>query len=113
MKFKVAGVFSGYNEMSIEGVVLINWSNDNIEDLVEKCFDALKNKFVNIGELGVWNELGIKGVINETLGYYGCDEEGFNVVIREDNKWFNRLSNVENWTDNEYEEWKEFCNSIA
>lgn len=113
MRFKVVGVYSGYNEMSIDGVVLVNWSNSNIQTLVDECFIALKHKFIDNDELEVWNEFSSKGIINEDLGYYGCDEECFNVVIREDNSWYNRLSNYENWTDEEFEEWKEFCNSIA
>lgn len=114
MKFKIVEVYSGYNEMSIDGVVLVNWSNANIQTLVDECFIALKHKFCNNGETDIWEEFSAKGVISEDLGFYfGCDEEGFNLVIREDNNWYNRLSNYENWTDVENEEWREFCESIA
>ena len=55
-----------------------------------------------------------KGVISKDLGFYfGYDEEGFNLVISENNNWYNRLSNYENWTDVENNEWQEFCGSIA
>ena len=113
MKFKIVSIYSGYNEMSIDGVVLVNWSNDNIQTLVDECFIALKHKFIDNDEIDFWDEFSSKGVINERLGHYGCDEEGFNLVIREDDYWYNRLSNVENWTDKEFKEWKEFCNAIA
>ena len=113
MKFKVVGVYSGYNEMSIDGVVLIIWGKNDIEDLVNECFKALKHKFIDNDELEVWNEFSSKGVISEDIGYYGCDEEGFNLVIGQYNSWYDRLNNYKDWSDSEYEEWKEFCNSIA
>lgn len=113
MKFKVVSIYSGYNEMSINSDVVINWRDNNIENLIYELFRYLRIKFVDNDETDFWNEFSDKGVINEDLGYYGCDEEGFNLVIREDNNWYNRLSNYENWTDEEFKEWKEFCNSIA
>ena len=112
MKFKVVEVYSGYNEMSINGVVEIK-ERDDIKGLINELFEALKNKFCNNDETDCWEEFSDKGVINEDLGYYGCDEECFNLVIREDNNWYNRVSNYENWTDVENEEWREFCGSIA
>ena len=103
MKFKVVEVYSGYNEMSINGVVEIK-ERDNIDNLICELFFGLKDKF---------NEFSDKGVISEDLGFYSCDEEGFNLVISENDNWYNRLSNYENWTDDEYNEWREFCGSIA
>jgi len=113
MKFKIVSVYSGYNEMSINSDVVINWKDNNIENLINELFKCLRIKFVNNYETDFWNEFSDKGVINEELGFYGCAEEGFNLVIREDNNWYNRLSNYENWTDIENEEWREFCGSIA
>ena len=113
MKFKVVKVYSGYNEMSIDGVVLVNWRDNNIENLIYELFRYLRIKFVDNDETDFWNEFSDKGVINETLGYYGCDEEGFNLVIGQYNSWYDKLNNYKDWTDNEFEEWKEFCNSIA
>ena len=113
MKFKVVSIYSGYNEMSINSVFEVNWRNNNIKSLVRILFKSLKFKFCEYGHINFWNEFSDKGVINEELGFYGCAEEGFNLVIREDNNWYNRLSNYENWTDIENEEWREFCGSIA
>jgi hypothetical protein len=112
MKFKIVEVYSGYNEMSISGDVVIK-EREDIKGLINELFEGLKNKFVDNDETDFWNEFSDKGVINEELGFYGCAEEGFNLVIREDNNWYNRLSNYENWTDIENEEWREFCGSIA
>lgn len=113
MKFKVVEVYSGYNEMSISGDVVIKESDD-IKGLINELFEGLKNKFCNNGETDIWEEFSAKGVISEDLGFYfGCDEEGFNLVISENNNWYNRLSNYENWTDVENNEWREFCGSIA
>ena len=112
MKFKVVEVYSGYNEMSINGVVEIK-ERDNIKGLINELFEALKNKFCNNDETDCWEEFSNKGVISEDIGFYGCDEEGFNLVIGENDNWYNRLSNYENWTDVENNEWREFCVSIA
>jgi len=112
MKFKVVEVYSGYNEMSINGVVEIK-ERDNIKGLINELFEALKNKFCNNDETDCWEEFSDKGVISEDIGFYGCDEEGFNLVISENDNWYNRLCNYENWTDDEYNEWREFCGSIA
>jgi hypothetical protein len=112
MKFKVVEVYSGYNEMSINGVVEIK-ERDNIKGLINELFEALKNKFCNNDETDCWNEFSDKGVISEDIGFYGCGEEEFNLVISENDNWYNRLSNYENWTDVENNEWREFCVSIA
>jgi len=113
MKFKVVKVYSGYNEMSIISDVVINWRDNNIENLINELFKGLRIKFCDNGKTDFWNEFSDKGVISEDIGFYSCDEEGFNLVISENDNWYNRLSNHENWTDVEYNEWQEFCGGIA
>ena len=114
MKFKVVEVYSGYNEMSVISDDVIIKERDDIKGLINELFEDLKKSFCNNGETDIWEEFSDKGVISEDLGFYfGSDEEGFNLVISENNNWYNRLSNYENWTDVENNEWQEFCGSIA
>lgn len=111
MKYKVVEVYSGYNEMSISNGIKIKESND-IKSLIDVLFEELKDKICNDGGDDFWNEFSSKGIVNKDLGYYGCDEEGFNLVIGEDNNWYNRLDNYNDWSDKEYDEWRKFCGSI-
>ena len=111
MKYKVVEVYSGYNEMSINSVELKE-SND-IKSLINVLFEELKDKICNSSGEDMWNEFSDKDICNKDLGYYGCDEEGFYLVIGEDNNWFNILDNYENWSDEVNNEWIEFCGSIC
>ena len=112
MKYKVIEVYSGYNEMSINSDIKIKESND-IKSLIDVLFEELRDKICNDNGDDFWNEFSIKNIVNKDLGYYGCDEEGFNLVIGEDNNWYNRLDNYNNWSDEEYDEWRMFCGSMC
>lgn len=112
MKYKVIEVYSGYNEMSINSDIKIKESND-IKSLIDVLFEELRDKICNDNGDDFWNEFNVKEICNNDLGYYGCDEEGFNLVIGEDNNWYNRLDNYNNWSDEEYDEWRMFCGSMC
>lgn len=111
MKFKVIEVYSGYNEMSISNGIKIKESND-IESLINVLFEELRDKICNDNGSDYWNEFSVRNVLNKDVGYYGCDEEGFMLVIREDNNWYNKLDNYNDWSDEEYNEWRKFCGNI-
>lgn len=112
MKYKVIEVYSGYNEMSINSDIKIKESND-IKSLIDVLFEELRDKICNDNGDDFWNEFSVKEICNKDLGYYGCDEEGFNLVIGEDNNWYNRLDNYKDWSDEEYNDWRMFCGSIC
>ena len=114
MKFKVVEVYSGYNEMSINGDIEIKES-DNIKVLINVLFEELRDKICNNSSSGedYVEEFSEKDICNKDLGYYSCDEEGFNLVIGEDNNWFNRLDSYKDWSIEEFNEWREFCGSIG
>ena len=112
MKYKVIEVYSGYNEMSVNSDIITKECND-IKTLIDVLFEELRDIICNDdGGDDFWNEFSSKGIVNKDLGYYGCDEEGFNLVIGEDNNWYNRLDNYNDWSDEEYDEWRKFCGSI-
>ena len=111
MKFKVVGVYSGYNEMSVNSVEVVE-SND-IKSLINVLFEELRDQICNNNGSDLWEEFSDKEICNKDLGYYGCDEEGFNLVIGEDNNWFNRLDSYKNWSIEEFNDWRMFCGSIC
>ena len=112
MKYKVVEVFSGYNEMSINGDIEIKESN-NIKSLINVLFEELRDKICNSSGEDMWEEFSDKDICNNDLGYYSCDEEGFNLVIGEDNNWYNRLDSYKDWSKEEFNEWVMFCGSIC
>ena len=112
MKYKVIEVYSGYNEMSINNGIKIKESND-IKSLIDVLFEELRDKICNDNGDDFWNEFSVKEICNKDLGCSGCDEEGFNLVIGEDNNWYNRLDNYKDWSDEEYNDWRMFCGSIC
>ena len=112
MKYKVIDVYSGYNEMSVNSDIEIKESND-IKSLMDVLYEELRDMICN--ELGddFWSDYSNKNIVNKDIGYFGCSEEGFNLVIGEDNNWYNRLDNYKDWSDEEYNDWRMFCNSMC
>ncbi len=111
MKYKVINVYSGYNEMSVNSIK--EKESNNIDSLINVLFEELRDEMCNNGGDEYWNEFNIKNICNKDLGFYGCDEEGFILVIGENNNWFNRIDNIDNWSEEEFNEWREFCGSMC
>lgn len=112
MKYKVIEVYSGYNEMSVNSDIEIKESND-IKSLIDVLFEELRDIICNNSGEDYWDEFSVKEICNKDLGCYGCSEEGFNLVISEDNNWYNRLDNYKDWSVEEFNEWRMFCGSIC
>jgi hypothetical protein len=111
MKYKVISVYSGYNEMSVNDVK--EKESNNIDSLINVLFEELRDEMCNNRGDEYWNEFSSKDICNKDLGYYGCDEEGFNLIIGENNNWYNRIDNIDNWSEEEFNEWRMFCGSIC
>jgi len=110
-KYKVINVYSGYNEMSVNSVE--DKESNDIDSLVNVLFEELRDEVCNDGGDEFWNEFNTKDICNKDLGCYGCDEEGFYLVIGENSNWYNRITNIDNWSEKEFNEWREFCGSIC
>lgn len=45
------------------------------------------------------------------IGWVECGEEGLTLVVQDDNKWFDLLNDIDNWSEKTYEEFKELIHS--
>ena len=110
--YKVVNVYSGYGEMSINGVDEVMGNS-----LKEVCIDLLEEKkdgFVGDCEEGEEVDLsyfeefvniwGVKGKV----GSIGDGEEGYDLVIEEGSEWFEKIDRNEEWNDEEWNEWLKF-----
>ena len=110
--YKVVNVYSGYGEMSINGVDEVMGNS-----LKEVCIDLLEEKkdgFVDDCEEGEEVDLsyfeefvniwGVKGKV----GSIGDGEEGYDLVIEEGSEWFEKIDRNEDWNDEEWNEWLKF-----
>ena len=108
--YKIVSVYSGYGEMSINGV-----SNEKSESLKEVCIDLLKKKKKLFEEEGddsdmsyfeeFVNSWGVKG----KLGSVGDGEEGFDLIVEEGSDWYGKVNGYDDWSENEWNEWVNFC----
>ena len=107
--YKVVNVYSGYGEMSINGV-------DEMmgESLKEVCIELLeekKDRYVEDCEEGEKVDLsyfeefvncwGVEGKI----GSVGDGEEGYDLVFEEGSEWFEKVDKYDDWNDKEWDEW--------
>jgi hypothetical protein len=103
--YKIVGVYSGYSEMSIEGV-----SEVKGKSLKDVCIDLLKEKKKMFEEDMSYfeefvNDWGVKG----KLGMVGDGEEGFDLIIEEGNEWYEKIDKNDDWSEEEWNEWVSFC----
>ena len=103
--YKIVGVYSGYGEMSIEGV-----SEVKGRSLKDVCIDLLKEKKKIFEEDMSYfeefvNDWGVKG----KLGMVGDGEEGFDLIIEEGNEWYEKIDKNDDWSEEEWNEWVSFC----
>ena len=107
--YKVVNVYSGYGEMSINGVDEVMGNS-----LKEVCIDLLEEKkdgFVGDCEEGEEVDLsyfeefvniwGVKGKV----GSIGGGEEGYDLVFEEGSEWFEKIDRNDDWNDEEWNEW--------
>ena len=104
--YKIVGVYSGYGEMSIEGV-----SEVKGKSLKDVCIDLLKEKKERFEEDMSYfeefvNDWGVKG----KLGMVGDGEEGFDLIIEEGNEWYEKIDKSDDWNDEEWNEWMKLNN---
>ena len=117
-KFKVVGVYSGYGEMGIEGIDVVegkslkgvcsNLNKNNLKRMLEGC-ESKEDKKIN---KSVWEEFYnfVKVNSKEGWGSVGGGEEDFYFVFGEKSKWFELIDNNKEWSEEFFEkEWKEFC----
>ena len=103
--YKIVGVYSGYGEMSIEGVSEVVKG----KSLKDVCIDLLKEKKERFEEDMSYfeefvNDWGVKGKI----GCVGDGEEGYDLIFEEGSEWFNKIDNNDDWSEEDWNEWVEF-----
>ena len=117
-KFKIVEVYSGYGEMGIEGIDVVEGKSlkgvcsklnkDNLKGLLEYCESKEEEKI----NKSLWEEFYnfVKVNSKEGWGSVGGGEEDFYLVFGEKSKWFELIDNNKEWSEEFFEkEWKEFC----
>ena len=107
--YKIVSVYSGYNEMDIIGVKVMKGGSVN-----EVCNSVnMKIKEVYSDSGGYWEEFCNHVLVdnNKDIGSVCSGEEGFEFVIGEGNEWYKKIDSRKEWSESEWNEWVELCNS--
>ena len=100
-KYKVVGVYSGYGEMSIEGVEEVKGKS-----LKSVCVRLLKEKKKYFKEdkryfeefVNCWS-------VEGKIGSIGGGEEGYDLIFEEGSEWFEKVDRNDDWNEKEWDEW--------
>lgn len=118
-KFKIVNVYSGYGEMGIEGIDVVegkslkgvcnSLNKNNLKGMLEGC-ESKEDKKIN---KSVWEEFYNFVKVNSKEGYgsVGGGEEGFYFVFGEKSEWFNLIDSNKEWSEEFFnKEWLGLCN---
>ena len=123
--YKVANVYVGYSENSINKIDIIK-SEFGVDDVVKGVFNKIK---IKDGE-GEWDDMlyyGIKKIDEKNdIGVIGYGEEEVILVIGDKNKWYNKvdefnLDSIEKevdfsngkYNEDDWDDWVEFVEELV
>ena len=109
--YKIVNVYSGYGEMSINGVS--NEKGKSLKDVCIKLLEEKKKRFVDdCGEdeeinLSYFEEFVNSWGVEGKIGSVGDGEEGYDLIFEEGGEWYDKLDGYDDWNDKEWNEWME------
>lgn len=103
-KYKVVNVYSGYGEMSINGVD--EMMGESLKDVCIKLLEEKKKRFKeDEGEDSYFEEFVNCWGVEGKIGSVGDGEEGYDLVFEEGSEWFEKIDKSDDWNDKEWDEW--------
>ena len=102
-KYKVVNVYSGYGEMSINGVD--EMMGESLKDVCIKLLEEKKKRFVDDDSVSYFEEFVNCWGVEGKIGSVGDGEEGYDLVFEEGSEWFEKVSRYNDWNDKEWNEW--------
>ena len=108
--YKVVGVYSGYGEMSIEGIDEVK--GESLKDVCIKLLEEKKKRFEDgFGEgeevdLSYFEEFVNCWGVEGKIGSVGDGEEGYDLIFEEGSEWYEKVDKNDDWNDKEWDEWR-------
>ena len=108
-KYKVVNVYSGYGEMSINGVD--EMMGESLKDVCIKLLEEKKKRFEDDCEeseevdLSYFEEFVNCWGVEGKIGSVGDGEEGYDLIFEEGSEWFEKVDKNDDWNDKEWNEW--------
>jgi len=100
-KYKVVGVYSGYGEMSINGVDDVK--GNSLKDVCISLLEEKKKRFEE--DMSYFEEFVNCWGVEGKIGSVGDGEEGYDLVFEEGSEWFEKIDKSDDWSDEEWNEW--------
>ena len=107
--YKIVNVYSGYGEMSINGVDEVK--GKSLKDVCIKLLEEKKKRFEDgFGEgeevdLSYFEEFVNCWGVEGKIGSVGDGEEGYDLIFEEGGEWYGKLDGYDDWNDKEWDKW--------
>ena len=102
-KYKVVGVYSGYGEMSIEGIDEVK--GESLKDVCIKLLEEKKKRFEDEDGVSYFEEFVNCWGVEGKIGSVGDGEEGYDLIFEEGSEWYEKVDKNDDWNDKEWDEW--------
>ena len=102
-KYKVVGVYSGYGEMDINGVDVVE--GKSLKDVCIKLLEEKKKRFEDDDSVSYFEEFVNCWGVEGKIGSVGDGEEGYDLIFEEGSEWFEKIDKNDDWNDKEWDEW--------
>ena len=102
-KYKVVGVYSGYGEMDINGVDVVE--GKSLKDVCIKLLEEKKKRFEDDDSVSYFEEFVNCWGVEGKIGSVGDGEEGYDLIFEEGSEWFKKIDKSDDWNDKEWDEW--------
>ena len=108
--YKIVNVYSGYGEMSINGVDDVK--GKSLKEVCIKLLEEKKKRFEDDNgeegeevDLSYFEEFVNGWGVEGKIGSVGDGEEGYDLIFEEGGEWFDKLDGYDDWSDEEWNEW--------